>query len=70
MHATPDESTPLPTLLTLRELAVYLRYACRQSAHNFVVRNGLRRLRRGRVVLIRRADVDAVIEGRKRTRAA
>lgn len=79
MDLTRQGTAPVPGIqrdlqtavhLTVRELASYLRYTSTGSAHNFINRNRLRRLWRGRVVLVRRADVDAVIDGRKRTQAA
>jgi hypothetical protein len=60
---------PLPRFLTTRQLAAYLCYTgpnAQQSAQKFVKRHGLARRWRGRCVLIARADVDAVIEGRQR----
>lgn len=58
----------LPRFLTTRELAAYLRYTgkkAQNAAQAFVKRHGLPRRWRGRCVLIARADVDAVLEGRR-----
>jgi hypothetical protein len=60
-------------LMTLRQVGEYLAYEpkrARESARKFVERNGLRRFWRGGAWLVRRADVDAVIEGRRPGRAA
>lgn len=61
---------PLSRFLTTRELAIELRYAgpnAQCSAQKFIKRNGLRRYWRGRVVLVRRADVEDVIAGQQQT---
>ena len=58
---------------TTRELADELRYVganAQCSAQKFIKRHGLRRFWRGRVVLVRRADVENVIAGRVRTDGA
>lgn len=63
----------LPLFLTMRELAHELRYQGRRpdvAARKFVERHGLKRLWRGRVLLVRRTDVEAALEGRYRTARA
>jgi hypothetical protein len=58
--------------LTMRQLAAYLAYDGERSpeaARKFTQRNGLRRFYRGQW-LVRRADVDAVLEGRSPRHAA
>lgn len=68
----PDlDDAPLETLpryLTTRELAAYLGYTGKRAqgaAQKFVKRHGLRRRWRSQcVVLVLRADVDAVLDGR------
>jgi hypothetical protein len=60
-------------LLTYRQLAAYLCFegkAAPEAARKWVARNSVRRLWRGGAWLVRRADVDAVLEGRKPGRAA
>lgn len=58
-----------PVYLTTAELGDYLRYSGprkHDAAHGFIVRHGLRRYRRsGRCVLVKRADVDAVLAGER-----
>jgi hypothetical protein len=57
-------------LLTLQQVGEYLAYKpkrARESARKFVERHGLRRLWRGKAWLVKREDVDAVLEGRKPT---
>lgn len=59
---------PAPKFLTSRELAAYLRYGGKTpecSANKFTKRHGLRRYWRNRTALVLRADVDAVLEGRR-----
>lgn len=56
--------------LTTRDLAAYLCYRGRRTqgaAQKFIARNGLRRYWRGRCVLVKRSDVDAVLAGQRRT---
>jgi hypothetical protein len=66
----PDEPLfpPLPVYLTTMQLADYLGYVGQHrqcSAQKFIRRRGLRRYwRSGRVVLVKRADVDNMLAGR------
>lgn len=62
-----------PRYFTTRELADELRYVganAQCSAQKFVKRHGLRRYWRGRVVLVKRDDVEDVIAGRRQTTAS
>ena len=61
MGATPANS-PAPDLMTPREAAAYLRCA-RRRIYDLVSAGRLPRLREGGRLLVRRADLDRLVEG-------
>lgn len=72
MTPSPQGDAVLSRYLTTRELAEELRYVganAQNSAQKFIKRNGLRRYWRGRCVLVKRADVDDALAGRRQTAA-
>lgn len=70
LHANrvSDRGDALPVFLTTDDVAGLLRYEGKRrldAAMKFIRRHGLRRLPRGRRLLVRSADVVAVLEGRQ-----